>query len=140
VFVETPAKAPAANGTLHVELPTLAVPAMQVMYTYYLPAEGIYPPSAVKSLFKGTLHPVESFATLASTSRGQVINENPDVQAKELQQQVDQRVQQEVAATGGSAIKVRLPINGKQYSFERILALPSDKLWFEMTYSNWQVE
>ncbi len=139
VFIETTAKAPAANGTLRVELPTLSVPAMQVMYTYYLPAEGIYPPSAVKSLFKGPLRPVESFATLASTTRGQTY-ERADVSAQELQSQMDARVQAEAAAGGSSAIRVRLPLNGKQYCFERILALPSDKLWFEMTYSNWAVE
>ena len=140
VFIETPAKAPAANGTLHVELPTLAVPAMQVMYTYYLPAEGIYPPSVVKSLFKGTLHPVESFATLASTTRGKIVYDDSNAAGQELQSQMDQRVQTEAAAAGSSAIRVRLPLNGKQYYFERILALPSDKLWFEFNYSNWQVE
>jgi len=140
VFVEKAAKTPERNGTLHVELPTLSVPAMQVMYTYYLPAEGYYPAVVSRTSFKGTLHPVETFATLASTSRGQVVYENADAQARELQQQVDARVQAEVAAAGGSAIRVRLPINGKQYCFERILVLPGDKLWFEMPYSNWQVD
>ena len=35
-------------------------------------------------------------------------------------------------------MKVQLPITGKHYKLERILVLPKDKLWFEVTYSGWK--
>jgi len=139
VFVETPKQAPETHGTLHVELPTLTVPLMQVMYTYYLPPEGYYPPVVHAAAFKGRLRPVQQFAMLASDERGREVYYNANAAAAQLQQQVDRRTQAQVRATGATPIRVRLPINGKQYKFERILVLPGDKLWFEMTYSNWKV-
>lgn len=138
VFVETPKQAPETSGTLHVELPTLSVPLMQVMYTYDLPPEGYYPPLAHAPGFKGRLRPVQEFAMLASAERGRVVYQDANAAAAQLQQQLDQRIQAQVRETGATPIRVRLPINGKQYKFERILVLPGDKLWFEMTYSNWK--
>ena len=38
---------------------------------------------------------------------------------------------------GGTRFKVRLPINGKQFSLEKILALPGDPLFFDVEYSGW---
>jgi hypothetical protein len=140
VYVETPAEKPTASGTLHVDLPMLAVPMMHVMYTWYLPAEGYYPPLVYRHMFKGTLHPVERFTTLAATPQGRVVRYDANEQAQQLQQQVTQRFQRDVAATGGTAIRVKLPLDGKQYHFERILVLPKDKLWAEMQYNNWRVD
>jgi len=138
VFVETPDKAPETRGTLHVEVPTLTVPLMHVMYTYYLPAEGYYPLLYNPAAYKGRLHAVKSFAMLAAGDRGRVVRYNANAPVQ-LQQQVDQRFQRQVAAAGATPIRVQLPINGKQFLFERILVLPGDKLWFEMDYSNWKV-
>ncbi|HUV38125.1 MAG TPA: hypothetical protein VMY39_00855, partial [Planctomycetota bacterium] len=139
VYVETPKERPKASGSLHVELPTLQVPVMQVMVTCFLPAEGYYPPIVYRTAFKGSLRPVDRFAMLSTTERGQVEYYNAAAAAQQLQTQVDQRVQAQVRETGATPIRVRLPLEGKQYRFERILALPGDQLWLEMTYSNWQV-
>jgi len=139
VFVETPKTKPDTRGTLKVEVPTLQVPVMHVMYTYYLPAEGYYSPIAVRTAFKGSLRPVSRFAMLSTSQRGQVVYYDANAAAQKLQTQVTQRVQMRARATGATPIRVRLPLGGKQYRFERILALPGDKLWLEMTYSNWQL-
>ena len=138
VFVETPAEAPKASGTLHVDLPGLTVPLMHVMYTYYLPAEGHYPLMYNPALSKGRLRAVKQFAMLAAGDHGQAVRYNNRA-AQQMQQQVDRRFQAEVRSVGATPIRVRLPINGKQFRFERILVLPGDKLWFEMSYSNWKV-
>jgi len=138
VYVETPTKAPESRGTLHVDLPGLTVPLMHVMVTYYLPAEGYYPLQYNAAAYKGRLRSVKRFAMLAAGDRGRVVRYNANA-APQLQQQVDRRYQQEVRAVGAKPIRVQLPINGKQFLFERILVLPGDKLWFEMDYSSWKI-
>ena len=65
---------------------------------------------------------------------------NSAKQVRGLQQQFDQRMQAAVRAGGGTPMKVKLPITGKRFKLERILVLPQDKLWFELTYKGWDVQ
>ena len=44
-----------------------------------------------------------------------------------------------VRAAGAVPMHVRLPINGKLFKLEKILALPGDELYFEVRYSDWDV-
>ena len=60
-------------------------------------------------------------------------------QAMQMQQAFDQRLSAQAKAAGATPIRVRLPINGRLFKLEKILALPADQLYFETEYSNWEV-
>jgi hypothetical protein len=55
-----------------------------------------------------------------------------------MQQEADQQVDLRAKAAGATPIRVRLPLHGKQFKLEKILALPGDQLWFEVTYRGWK--
>ena len=138
VYVESPEEPAKESGTIRVDLPESDVPVMQVMYDYYLPREGDYEGGwFTRRGFKGQLRKVSAF-TQTSTGTQQVIVNSAD-QVRELQQQFDQRMQRAIRTGGGTPMKVKLPITGKNYKLERILVLPQDRLWFELTYSNWDI-
>ncbi|MDP7163197.1 MAG: hypothetical protein QF577_01105 [Phycisphaerae bacterium] len=48
-------------------------------------------------------------------------------------------VQTRVRKTGQTPIRVCLPIHGNLFKLQKILALPDDKLWFQVDYSGWKV-
>ena len=144
VYVSTPETAPPAAGKLHVELPTVAdAPVMHVMFDYYLPPEGKYKVpgglfSPGRSGFSGPLRVVEDFASVtAGGPQAQPAGGAAKVQR--MQQQFRSHVDAEVRAGGGRPIHVRLPINGKRFKIEKILALPGDRLYFDLEYRGWKV-
>ncbi len=144
VYVETPAKVAPAKGALKVTLPTLDAPTMHVMYSYYLPPEGKYGVTAglfgtARSGFTGPMHLVKEFTTLSSGPGPAVVRVDAPQQVARMQQQFDQRAVAQARAAGAKPIRVRLPINGKLFKLEKILALPLDKLYFELQYSGWKV-
>ena len=57
-----------------------------------------------------------------------------------MQKAFDVQVDTRARAAGATPIRVRLPINGKLFKLEKILALPNDKLFFELKYSGWEKE
>jgi len=138
VYVEAPATAAPEKGKLHVVLPICAVPVMHVMYSYYLPADGDYTVGWGASGFSGPLRVVPQFAALTSGPTAEAIRVNAEAQAQQMQQQADVRVDAEAKAVGATPIRVRLPLNGKLFKLEKILALPQDQLWFEVQYSGWK--
>ena len=146
VYVETPEKAPAASGKLHVELPGLTdTPAMHVMVNYYAPKEGAYGKAgglfaAAQSGFSGTLNLVSSFAAM-TTDRAiaEVVPRDAQKQAQAMQQQFEGKMEAQALAAGATPIRVRLPIDGKLFRLEKILALPRDELRFDVDYSDWKV-
>jgi len=148
VYVETPEKAPAASGKLHVELPRLTdkTPAMHVMVNYYAPKEGAYGKAgglfaAAQSGFSGTLNLVSNFAAM-TTDRAiaEVVPRDAQKQAQAMQQQFEGKMEAQALAAGATPIRVRLPIDGKLFRLEKILALPGDKdkLYFDVDYSDWK--
>jgi hypothetical protein len=143
VYVETPEKAAPAGGTMHVEFPRVDVeaPTMHVMVNYYAPGEGRYGRpgglfAPAQSGFSGTLRLVEKFATMA-TDRAEVVAVEPNKQAQAMQQQFEAKMEAEAKATGASPIRVRLPVEGRLFKLEKILALPKDNLFFDVEYSDW---
>ncbi|HPD17502.1 MAG TPA: hypothetical protein PLE19_21405 [Planctomycetota bacterium] len=139
VYVEAPATAAPKRGSLRVDLPQMDAPTMHVMYNYYLPIEGHYRTWLLgKSTFAGPLREVEKFAALATGPERIVVPHDAQQQAQQMEEQVQARVEQEAKAAGAEPIRVRLPINGKLFQLEKILSLPSDELWFEVTYRGWE--
>ena len=139
VYVEAPAEVAPAQGRLRVELPTCAVPVIHVMYNCYLPAEGVYTVGWGKSGFSGLLRLVESFTSLAAGPGAEVIRRNAAQQAAQMQKQFDRRVDAAASDAGVTPIRVRLPINGTLFKLEKVLAMPKDKLFFEVQYRDWKV-
>ena len=137
VYIEAPKEAPASSGKLHVELPRLDAPTVHVLVSYYAPAEGRYgPPKRPASAFSGTLRLVEEFTQMA-VERAQPVPVDAAKQAEALQQTMDVRVEADARATGATPIKVRLPVNGRLFKLEKVLATPGDNLFFDVEYSNW---
>ncbi len=143
VYVETPAKVPPPAGKLRVKLPTLDTPVMHVMMNYYLPAEGDYTvPVGLfgrKSGFGGPLRVVTKFAKMATGRGATIVSADAAKRAKAMQQQFDQRVAAQARAAGATPIRVRLPIDGRLFRLEKILALPQDELYVEVRYRGWKV-
>ena len=137
VYVETPAATAPASGTITVTLPRLSVPLMQVMYDYYLPEEGSYV-SWGKPNFSGPLQVVEQFARLSAGRGGEVANRDVAAETQKLNEEFVRRGEAQAQAEGHSPIRVSLPINGKLFKLEKILALPNDELGFTLKYSGWK--
>jgi len=75
-----------------------------------------------------------------STSAGvAVIARKPAQQAAQMQKRFNQQVDARARATGATPIRVSLPVKGTHFKLQKILALPGDKLWFEVGYSGWKV-
>jgi hypothetical protein len=138
VYVETPAESAAASGTLRVDLPTCAVPAMHVMYNYYLPPEGRYARWG-KTTFSGPLKVVDSFARLSTGRGAAVVKRDAAEETRQMEKQFRGRVEAEARKAGATPIRVSLPIGGTLYRLEKILALPGDALWFQLDYSGWAI-
>ena len=143
VYVETPAETAPASGKMRVALPQLDTPAMHMMVNYYAPKEGRYGKggglfAAPKSGFTGTLHMVEEFTRMAADRGGRIVVRDAAKQARAMQQQFDVKMASEARAVGVTPIRVRLPIDGKLFKLEKILALPGDDLYFNVEYSDWK--
>ncbi len=139
VYVETPEKTPfPARGELHVALPACSEPVIHLMYGYYLPAEGKYTVGWGRSGFSGPIRLVEEFTSLSAGPGAEVIRKEADKQVAQMQQQMDQRVDAAAKAAGATPIRVRLPVKGKLFRLEKILALPDDELWFKVQYRDWK--
>jgi len=145
VYVETPAKPAEAKGTLKIALPTCAsVPVMHVMVEYYAPAEGTYGrPAGLfgggTTGFAGPLRPVKQFTELSAAPGRPVVRVDASKEAAKMQKKVAAQIDARARAAGATPIRVRLPLNGKLFKLEKILALPGDSLWFELTYSGWKI-
>ncbi len=75
-----------------------------------------------------------------STSAGvAVIARKPAQQAAQMQKRFNQRVDARARAAGATPIRVSLPVKGTHFKLQKILALPGDKLWFEVAYTGWKV-
>jgi len=139
VYVEAPATAAPSRGTLKVELPRCDAPIMQVMVSFYLPAEGAYKSWLFgESGFSGPLRVVKGFASMATGPKAEVVVVDAARQAVQLEQQAQTRADTAARAAGATPIRVRLPINGRLFKLEKILALPKDELWFEVRYRGWE--
>ena len=55
-----------------------------------------------------------------------------------MQRHFNVKMAAEAQAAGVTPIRVRLPINGKIFKLEKILALPGDNLYFDVVYSDWK--
>jgi hypothetical protein len=74
-----------------------------------------------------------------TTDRGaEVLQRDAAKQVASMQQQMNVRVDAEAKAAGVTPIRVRLPIEGKLFKLEKILALPDEKLFSEVQYKGWQ--
>lgn len=145
VYVETPKGPTPAAGRLRVNLPKLDTPTMHVMVNYYAPAEGKYGrPGGLFTLaqsgFSGPLQLVNEFAKMTTDRTVEPVKLDAAQQAAGMQKQMEARVENEAKAAGVTPIRVRLPIDGKHYLLEKILALPGDDLYFEVEYSDWKVK
>ena len=138
MYIEAPKAAAPAKGTMRVQLPVCDVPMMHVMYNYYLPAEGKYTVGWGSSGFSGTLGIVKNLATLSTGPGAEVIRKNVAKQVQQMQKQVSARADARARAAGADPIRVRLPINGQLFKLEKILALPEDKLHFQVVYRDWK--
>jgi len=114
------------------------VPAMHVMYNYYLPPEGRYV-SWGKSNFSGPLKVVGDFARLSTGRGAAVVKRDAAGETRQMAEQFTARVETEARKAGATPIRVSLPIGGKLYRLEKILALPGDALWFQLDYSGWAI-
>jgi len=139
VYVETPGEVAPPSGTLRVELPACGEPVIHLMYSYYLPAEGKYTVGWGASGFSGPIRLVEQFTSLAAGPGVEVIKRSAAKQVAAMQAQFDAQVDRKAKAAGATPIRVRLPIQGTLFKLEKILALPADKLWFQVKYRNWKV-
>lgn len=107
------------------------------MVNYYAPSQGRYGRGGRPERgFGGTLRLVEEFTQMA-VERGQPVPVDAEKQAQAMQQVMDVRVEAEARAAGATPIRVHLPIDGRLFKLEKILATPGDELYFEMEYTNW---
>ena len=141
VYVETPKKPLPERGELHVDLPicTGNVPVMHVMYNYYVPREGRYTVGWGESGFSGPLQVVKEFTSLATGAGREVVRVDAAKQARQMEKAFKARVDARTRAAGATPIRVSLPVNGKLFRLEKILVLPGDKLYFNLSYSGWKV-
>lgn len=139
VYVETPAKPVKSYGTMRVDLPAVDAPVMHMMVSYYAPAEGRYSGGWGRSPFSGLMKHVEEFASLATGERAEIVRRDAAKQVAQMQQQVEQRIDAQARKAGVTPIRVRLPIHGKHFKFEKILVLQGEALWFAVAYSRWEV-
>jgi len=139
VYVEKPEGKIASRGSLRVELPVATVPIMHVMYNYYAPAEGEYTMGWGKPGFSGPLRVVEKFSQLSSGPGAEVVQRDVAGQAAQLEQQVQQRADEQARRRGAAPVRVRLPIQGKRFKLEKLLALGGESVFFTVHYRNWNV-
>jgi hypothetical protein len=145
VYIEAPRVTAPAEGKLEVTLPTLDVPVMHVMCNYYLPAEGTYTirtgglfGGSRKSGFSGVFAEVEEFARVTPAVGVKPVLVNPAAQVRQMDAQFSRQAAAQARAAGAAPIRVKLPVNGKLYRLEKILALPADKLYFAVQYKGWK--
>ena len=139
VYVEKQADV-GTKGDMLIELPLASEPVTHMMVQLNLPAEGSYKAGLLRGLsFEGPLRPVESFSQIASAPRPPSEQVAADVQAKQLQEQYTKRVEADAVAAGVAPIRVRLPIRGKRFRFEKILVL-DEPLWISFHYSGWEAD
>jgi hypothetical protein len=82
---------------------------------------------------------VDKFTSLTAGPGEEVIKRDAAKQVENMQEQMDVRVDTAARAAGAAPIRVQLPVNGKLFKLERILALPQDQLYFEVQYKDWKV-
>ena len=139
-YVQTPLAKVGKSGNMQVDLPTTDQPVTQVMVQLFLPAEGSYKTGMFGGLsFEGPLHLVEQFTALATTAAAGAPRVDAAVQVADLQREAVQRAEQQERETGVEPIRVRLPIRGKVFRFEKILSI-DEKLWVKFRYSGWEHE
>jgi len=95
--------------------------------------------SSTRSGFGGVLGEVDAFAKVTPAAGATPALANPAEQVQQLDVQFNNRAAAEAKAAGAAPIRVKLPVNGKLYKLEKILALPQDKLFFTVQYEGWKV-
>ena len=88
--------------------------------------------------FTGPMRLVDQFTSLSAGPGAQIVRRDAARQVAQMQEQIDQQVAAQDRAAGATPIRVRLPLNGRLFRLEKILALPNDRLWFELQYSGWE--
>lgn len=139
VYVEAPSGPVAASGSFTVTLPAADAPIMHEMVNYYLPKEGKYSRLFGGDQFSGPMHEVDGFTNVVSGASARTERINPQQEANYMQQQLMSQQDAQAKATGAQPIRVRLPINGELFRFEKLLVLPGDKMWFAVQYRGWEV-
>jgi len=135
VYVEEPAAKPGKKGTMSVKLPATDEAVTHMTLKLYLPAEGDYSTGMFGGdEFEGTLRQVETFTKLRATGKAKAIDAHANNMA--LQEQFSQRAQSKARKAGVEPIRVKLPLRGKTFNFEKILVLDKD-LWVKFKYSGW---
>jgi biotin carboxyl carrier protein len=113
------------------------------MVNYYAPSEGKYGRAgglfsgSGTSGFDGSLRLTEKFAEMVTDNKA-VVAENAQQVAQNMQKQFEGKAQATANAAGTTPIRVRLPIEGKLFKLEKILALQGDELFFDVEYSDWK--
>ena len=76
--------------------------------------------------------------SITTTAAVKVVPHDAPQELAKMEQTFTDRADAQARAAGGTPIRVRLPIDGKLYRLEKILALPQDSVWFEVQYSGWE--
>jgi hypothetical protein len=113
---------------------------MHSMVQYYLPAEGDYDSAFGGDDFTGPMRNVKAFTNTVAGPGAQTNTVDAAAQANNMVQQLSKQEDAIARARGMQAIRVKLPLNGKRFLFEKLLVLPGDSLWFAVRYSDWEVE
>jgi len=121
------------KGSMKIDLPRASDPVTHLMVQLYLPDEGKYR----KRDFKGPLRVVDKFSSIASAPRPPEQQVEAAQQAKALQAQFTRQMEKEAVAAGVTPIRVQLPVRGKLFRLEKILAL-DEELWVDFKYSKWK--
>ncbi len=87
----------------------------------------------------GVIAEVNEFAKVTPAAGATPILANPAKQVQQMDVQFNRQAAAEAKAAGSAPIRVKLPVNGKLYKLEKILALPQDKLFFTVQYKGWKV-
>ena len=135
VYVEKPIVKPGKKGTVIVKLPATDEAVTHMTLKLYLPAEGDYSSGLFgDDEFEGTLRQVKEFTKLRSAGRGRPSDAHANNAL--LQEQFSQRAQKKASDAGVEPIRVKLPLRGKVFNFEKILVLDKD-LSVKFDYSGW---
>ena len=130
----------AAKGSMRIDLPAAGQPVTHLMAQLYLPAEGSYKTGLWGKLsFEGPLRRVDAFSHIASAPRPPQPQVDAANQAEQLQRAAVRRQEAKAVAAGVTPIRVRLPVRGQLFRFEKILVI-DEPLHIDFQYSGWDKE
>jgi hypothetical protein len=125
-----------SSGTVHLELPRASEPITHLMVNLYLPKEGKYTKGWGNApSIESSLTVVEKFRRLIGAPEAPAVDAS--VAANAIQQAAQAQVDAVTAASGGTPIRVNLPLDGKQFMLEKVLVL-DELLTVDVQYSGWE--